>query len=95
MKRRLPTIIESGFVLVAINIAPQAAETNRHHPSAAQPGRPAAASHAAAMAASAHPSRWRRGVTAAPPRSTANAAKATARRSALPLKRRHHSRAVV
>ena len=95
MKRRLPTINQGGFVLVAINIAPHAADTNRHIPSGAHPGSPAAASHAAAIAASAQPSKCRPGPTTDPPNSTASAANATAKRSAPALNRRHHPLAVL
>lgn len=95
MKRRLPTTIQSGFVLAAINIAPVAADTNRHDPSAAHPGRPAAASQAATMAANAQPSTRRLGVTTGPPNSTVNAENVTPSRSAPLLNRRHHPLAVV
>jgi hypothetical protein len=82
MKRRLPITIESEFVLVDISFPPQIAEQDRHHPTAAQPGRPAAASHAAVIAANAQPSRCGTGRTVAPPNSTATAANATAKRCA-------------
>ena len=95
MKRRLPTTIESGFVLATINFPPAEAEQNRHQPNAAQPGRSAAASQAAAIAARAQPSRRRLGLTATPPSSTANAPKPTAKRSDLCRNRRHQSLAVV
>jgi len=95
MKRRLPTIIESGFVLVAINLPPLTAEKNRHDPNTAQPGSPAPACQAAAIAASVHPSRCRTVLTAIPPSSTVNAANADPRRSARSRNRRHHPLAVV
>lgn len=95
MKRRLPTINQSGFVLVAINLPPLTAEKNRHDPNTAQPGRPAPACHAAAMAANAHPSSGRTGLTAIPPNSTANAANADPTSSTRSPNRRHHPLAVV
>lgn len=95
MKRRLPTMIESGFVLVAINLPPLTAEKNRHDPNTAQPGSPAPACQAAAIAANVHPSKYRTGLTANPPNSTANAANADPKRSARSRNRRHQPLAVV
>ena len=82
MKRRLPITIESEFVLVDINLPPHTEATNRHGPNPAHPGRSAAASHAAVIAANAQPSRCGTGRTVAPPNSTATAANATAKRCA-------------
>lgn len=95
MKRRLPITIESGFVLVDINLPPHTEATNRHAPNPAQPGRAAPACHAAIIAANAHPSRCGTGRKVAPPNSTATAANATAKRSDRRQNRRHHPRAVV
>ena len=95
MKRRLPTINQGESVLVATALPPLTDATKRHRPTAAQPASPSAARHAAAIADSAHAAGSRSGVTTSPPRSTAKAAKATATRTALALKRRHHPRAVV
>ena len=95
MKRRLPMNNQSGFVLVPSSLPPLTADKNRHDPSAAQPGRPAPACQAAAIAASVHPSTRRTGLTAVPPNSTANAANAEAKRSARSRNRRHQPLAVV
>ena len=95
MKRRLPITIESGFVLVDISLPPLTEPTNRHGPNGAQPGRAAAACQAAVIAANAHPSRCGTGRRVTPPKSTAAAANATAKRSARWRNRRHHPLAVV
>lgn len=95
MKRRLPTTNQGESVLVVTTIPPLTDATNRQRPTTAQPGRASAALHAAVIASSAHAAGSRSGVTTSPPRSTANAAKPTATRAALSLKRRHHPRAVV
>lgn len=94
MKRRLPTINKGKSVLAAISRPPLTTETNRHHPSADQPGKPMAASHEALSAANAHATRSTSGVTTWPPSSTASAENATATRPARHLKRRTQPRAV-
>ena len=53
MKRLLPMKIHGAFVLAAISIPPVTALANRQQPTASQPGRPQAASNAAATAATA------------------------------------------
>jgi hypothetical protein len=78
MKRRLPTTNQGESVLAPISLPPLTAETNRHGPTAAQPGRDAAARKAAPIAANAQAPPSRPGGTVAPPNSTANAANATA-----------------
>jgi hypothetical protein len=95
MKRRLPTTNQSEFVLVPSSAPPLTADKNRHDPTAAQPGNPAAACQAAAIAANAHPSPVVAGMTVVPPNSTANAANAAPRRPQRWRKRRHHPLAVV
>jgi len=95
MKRRLPTSNQGESVLVAINLPPATIDTNRHAPSTDQPGSPTTARHAAAIAASAPAPASTAGITAQPPNSTANAAKAAAHLPAPALKRRHQPRAVV
>jgi hypothetical protein len=95
MKRRLPTINQGESVLVAISFPPLIVEMNRHNPTCAQPGNPAAARHAATTAANAHPVGLLPGVSAASPSSTARADNATAQRVAPAAKRRHQPRAVV
>ncbi len=95
MKRRLPTINQGEFVLVAISLPPHTADTNRQTPSADQPGRASAARHAALIDASTHIPALAAGTGASPPNSTATAANAAAQRAAPAAKRRHHPRAVV
>ncbi len=95
MKRRLPRINQGESVLAAINLPPVTTDTNRHAPNTDQPGSPAAARHAAAIAASAPAAASTAGLTAGPPNSTANAAKATAHLAAPARKRLHQPRAVV
>jgi len=95
MKRRLPTINQGEFVLVAISFPPTTIDTNRQHPNHIQPGRPAAARHATVIASTAHPSGLPAGRTGSPPNSTANAANAVAHSAARAANRLHHPRAVV
>lgn len=95
MKRRLPTINQGESVLVAISFPPVTADTNRHNPTGAQPGRPEAARHAAPIPASAQPVGLAGGRTASSPSSTVNAENATAHRIAPAANRRHQPRAVV
>lgn len=95
MKRRLPTINQGECVLEAITLPPHTAETNRHTPSADQPGRATAARHAAVIDASTQVPALAAGTGASPPSSTATAANAAAQRAAPAAKRRHHPRAVV
>ena len=77
MKRRLPTTYQGETVWAAISLPPVTAEANRQAPSRPHPGRPAAASDAAPIAASANRPAAEGGVTAAPSSSTASAANAT------------------
>jgi hypothetical protein len=95
MKRRLPTTNQGESVLVAINLPPHTADTNRQQPSAAQPTSKAAACHASLIAPSAQASGLTEGLTASPPSSTANAANAVANLTVLAANRLHHPRAVV
>jgi hypothetical protein len=53
MKRRLPTIRKGAVVLAAISVPPLTAHANRHAPSPAHPGSPAAAANAEPIPASA------------------------------------------
>lgn len=95
MKRRLPTIINGTSVLAASSLPPLTAETNRHRPTAHQPGKPVAASHEPSIASSAHRHTSPPTFTAGPPNSTDSAANDTATPSPADLNLRHHPRAVV
>lgn len=95
MKRRLPMINQGESVLEAITLPPHTVQTNRHTPSADQPGTATAARHAAVIDASTQAPALAAGTGASPPSSTATAANAAAQRAAPAEKRRHHPRAVV
>jgi hypothetical protein len=95
MKRRFPTISQGEIVLAAIRLPPLTAQANRHRPSPAQPGRPAAAPNAAPTAATANRPAPAGGQIASPPSSTASAANATPRPWARTPNRRTHPLAVV
>jgi hypothetical protein len=95
MKRRFPTISQGAIVLAAIRLPPLTAQANRHRPSPAHPGRPAAAPNAAPIAATANRPASAGGQIASPPSSTASAANATPRPRARTPNRRTHPRAVV
>ena len=95
MKRRLPMIRKGEDALAASRLPPVTAQANRHRPSTAQPGSPAAAVNAAPIAATADRSGSGSGRTASPPSSTASAEKLTASSPARAANRRTQPRAVV
>ena len=95
MKRRLPTTRKGEPVLAAISLPPLTDAANRHAPSCSHPGKPAAASNAAPIAASAKRPAWPAGAITGPPSSAASAANATPSSGARAANRRTHPRAVV
>ena len=95
MKRRLPMIRKGEIALAAIRLPPVTAQANRHRPSTAQPGSPAAAVNAAPTAATADRSGSGRGRTTSPPSSAASAEKLTASSPARAVNRRTQPRAVI
>ena len=95
MKRRLPTIRKGELVLAAISFPPVTDDANRHQPTASHPGKAAAASNAAPIAASANRPASAGGRIASPPSSTPSAANAIPSSPARPQNRRTHPRAVV
>jgi hypothetical protein len=94
MKRRLPTIRKGEVTLAAISIPPLTADANRHAPSGAHPGKPAAAANAAPTEATANLHGPAGGVTAGPPSSTASAANPAPTCPARAANRRTQPRAV-
>ena len=95
MKRRLPTTNQGEIALAAISLPPLTDDANRHRPAASHPGKAAAASNAAPIAASANRPASAAGPIASPPSSTASAANAIPSSPARPPNRRTHPRAVV
>ena len=95
MKRRLPIIRKGEDALAASRLPPVTAQANRHRPSAAQPGSPAAAVNAAPIAATADRNRSGSSRITSPPSSTASAEKLAASSPARPANRRTQPRAVV
>ncbi len=88
MKRRLPMISQGEVALAASRLPPVTAQANRHGPSGAQPGSPAAAVNAAPIAATANRRRSGCGRGASPPSSAASAEKLTASSPARAANRR-------
>ena len=82
-------------MLAAISLPPLTDDANRHAPSRRHPGRPAAASNAAPIAASANRPASAGGRIASPPSSTASAANATPSSRPRARNRRTQPRAVV
>ena len=78
MKRRLPIIRKGEDASAASRLPPVTAQANRHRPSTAQPGSPAAAVNAAPTAATADRRGSGSGRTTSPPSSAASAEKLTA-----------------
>src|SRR5262249_59191806 len=95
MKRRAPMIRKGEDALAASRLPPVTTQANRHRPSTAQPGSPAAAVNAAPIAATADRSRSGSSRTTSPPSSTASAEKLTARSPARAANRRTQPRAVL
>jgi hypothetical protein len=96
MKRLLPMTIQGEDTLAASRLPPVTALANRHAPSAAHPGRAAAAVNAAPIAPAAHRSRRSgSGRITSPPSSAHSAEKLTASSPARPANRRTQPRAVV
>ena len=90
-----PMTSQGEDALAASRLPPVTALANRHRPSTAHPGRPAAAANAAPTAATAHRSGSGAGRTASPPSSAHSAAKLTASSPARAANRRTQPRAVV
>ena len=95
MKRRLPITSQGEDALAASRLPPVTALANRHRPSTAHPGSPAAAANAAEIAVTADRSGSGSSRTASPPSSTHRAEKLTARSPARDANRRTQPRAVV
>ena len=89
MKRRLPTTNQGEIALAAISLPPLTDDANRHRPAASHPGKAAAASNAAPIAASANRPASAAGPIASPPSSTASAANAMPSSPARPPNRPH------